>query len=101
MKIPDSAYPLTWPVTWPRVRWRKGAQFFSQTHKASVFDASETITGRRDKSMAEATTLLFKELEMLGETSLVLDCKKIPKDFTITHHNGYPVHMAVLEKAKK
>jgi DnaJ-domain-containing protein 1 len=64
IEIPESSYPLKWPIGWARAQHRHESAFYSTT-RTTVQGAPGTRLVKRAKSMSDALDLLYHELQLM------------------------------------
>lgn len=71
----QSAYPLSWPISWPRTAGhkREASRFFSSIRKSDYSSPQPRVWNTRIKiSMADVTGELLNEIRNLGATRPVI-----------------------------
>lgn len=88
MNAPDSAYPLSWPIGWPRCPKPTRAKFGAVVEKQSASDPSARWKQRSNLTIAGARDRLLEELQRLGARQVVLSTN------VRTRNDGLPVSNA-------
>ena len=65
VQIPDSAFPLAWPNTWPRWKGPRPYARFQSSSRVAGWQPGTTRISKKAKSMNDATGLLIGELSRL------------------------------------
>jgi hypothetical protein len=70
----QQAYPLAWPVSWPRTKshLRTGAPFFTSKRHPSTFTPGTSYAVRGKRSMNDCTDEVQREARAIGAGSVVI-----------------------------
>lgn len=72
VQIPDSAFPISWPASWPRWKGPRPYARFQSSSRVAGWQPGTTRISKKAKSMNDATELLIGELSRLGASRSVV-----------------------------